>query len=515
MKNAYFSLPWLVLVLVLAAGPAHAQPAWRPFRPGLIYAFTTPASPNFPTGSYLLRLDSAYTTASGDSAWTFNRVLRPVDGSTLNGYAHGGSRKSRNNLFGARLVWQAGTGEFVLENVAEGSYQAALSLRLRPRAAVGSTWVACTAPALTGTLTSRTWQPVTSFAGSPSDSVATITLSSGAVVRLSRQYGLLEGPRWLVVSGPAAPQWVADRLPTTLASSPLHPATLFNMQPGDLLGYVNAPVGLGGPSCQDRYILRAIQSRQVAADSLVYTYREQVRTQTKYLGCGSAVGSVISPVRTGRVAFSLRTGQSPQYPALPLLSGEYKNLTNSAQNQILVVGLGMNPTVGGGRCQTGNTLLTFQYRYPGIVGGQTLYGTITDGNWQQRFGIELGLGDSETYETALAYYRRTSSNGEIITCGQASPFVNLLPTRAAQAAAFASLHPNPAAGAAMLTLTVPARSGTRVALQDALGRQVWAAAVPAGHGTMLVPLAAPPPGLYWLQLQIPGLAPITLRLTKE
>ncbi|WP_216690034.1 hypothetical protein [Hymenobacter siberiensis] len=70
--------------------------------------------------------------------------------------------------------------------MAEGSQQAALSLRLRPRAAVGSSWVASTSPALTATLTSRSWDRVGSQPGSPFDSVAVVTLSSGAVVRLSR-----------------------------------------------------------------------------------------------------------------------------------------------------------------------------------------------------------------------------------------------------------------------------------------------------------------------------------------
>lgn len=515
MKNAYrWVQPLLAALLLLIAGRAGAQTAWRPFRPGLIYSFTTPAvGPNAFTGSYLLRVDSAYVTAAGDSAWAFNRVLRPVDGNAMSARSYTDSRKSRNNLFGARLTWQLGTSEFVLENLAEGSYQAALSLRLRPRAAVGSTWTASTAPAVTATLTGRAWQPVTGVAGSPSDSVATIALSSGATLRLSRRYGLLEGPRWLAVSGGTAPQWVADRLPMTLAASPLNPAKLFDMQPGDLLGYFYSPLTLGGMPCQEAYILRAVQARQVVGDSLIYTYREQVRTQTYFPGCGSPVGNQTSAVATKRVAFSLRTGQSPQYSALSLLSGEYKNAGNAPQNQTLTTGLGIIASTGNS-CLTGNEVLLFQQRYPRVVNGQTLYAFASDGNWEQQFG-SAGLGDVRTYETSLIYARRATPGSGVITCGSPINFVGLLPTRAAQAAAIATVHPNPAAGQATLTLAAAVPSGAALRLTDALGRTVWTAPVPAGRTTVPVPLAGQPAGLYLLHLSGPGGTSATWKLLHE
>ncbi len=134
----------------------------------------------------MLRIDSAYATAGGDSVWAFNRVLRSANGSILTRYVYRQGRPSRNNLFGARLRWQPGTSAFVLENVAEGNAQAALALRLLPRAAVGSTWAASVAPVLTATLRSRSWQPTSSAPGSPSDTVAVIALSSGQELRLSR-----------------------------------------------------------------------------------------------------------------------------------------------------------------------------------------------------------------------------------------------------------------------------------------------------------------------------------------
>ncbi|WP_210516492.1 T9SS type A sorting domain-containing protein [Hymenobacter terricola] len=488
---------------------ASAQQAWRPFRPGLIYSFATSGSPG---SSFLLRLDSAYTTVTGDSAWAFNRLLRPFDGTALGGaYAFSTSRRSRNNLFGARLVWQPGTAEFSLESVAEGSYQAALSLRLRPRAAVGSTWAASTTPTLTATLTSRTWQPVSIIPGSPSDSVAIITLSSGQVVRLSRQYGLLAGPRWLVTSN-SAPQYEASQLPVPLANSPVYPATLFNMRPGDQFGYAETPQSVGSPPCTSTYTLRIIQTRQVVADSLLYTYRQQARiVNYAIFGCFGTPGAVIGPVQNGRLAFSLRTGQSPQYEALPLLSGEYKALVPQATS--LVVGLGISLSAIPS-CQAGNAVLAYEQMHSfSTVGGVASYAPVSDGNWFQAFAPQIGVGDTRTYETFLQYSLRTTSGGSV-TCGSVANFINLLPTRAAQAASLATLHPNPATDAATLTLATPARPGCALRLTDALGRPVWSATVPTGQTTITVPLAGQPAGLYLLHLSGPN-AMANWKLTHE
>jgi len=504
----------VIFVLSLLVGIAHpglGQQAWRPFRPGLIYSFTTARSSNL-VGTYLLRLDSAYAAAGGDSVWAFNRLLRPLGGDVAMFFPTLASRKSRNNLFGARLRWTPSADEFMLENVAEGNFQAAFSLRLRPRAAVGSTWAASTAPALTATLTSRTWQPVTAAVGSLSDSVAVITLSSGQVLRLSRRYGLLAGPRWLATSGPA-PQWEVAELPATLANSPVYPATLFNLQPGDRLGYAAMFGSLGGLPCTGEFTLRVVQSRRLVGDSLLYTYRQQ--TRTVYYGSFMCAGGppTVGPVRTGRLTFSLRTGQSPQFRALPMLSGEYWEYGSGPRRGILVLGLGLAGSLPAS-CQGGGATLNYQEIYPFGVGNGTQYSSVTDGNPYQSFAPQTGLGDIQTDETYLTYSVRLTA-GVPVTCGSPADFVNLLPTRAAQAAAIASLAPNPAADQAILTLTAPARPGTRLVLRDALGRTVWSAPVPAGQTEAGVPLVGQPAGLYLLQVERPEAAPVTLRLTKE
>ena len=332
MRNRYVVFA-LFALLLLAFSSAHAQTAWRPFRPGLIYSFSGPGS----SSAHTLRLDSAFVTASGDSAWAFNRLVKTSNGREQSTNPEGTYRKSRNNLFGARLVWQRGpAAAFLLENVAEGSAQASFFLRLRPQAPVGSSWVASLVPALTATLTSRDQQPV----GSVLDSVAVITLSTGQVVRLSRTYGLLEGPQWLGTATGSA-QWTQARLPMTLAQSPYNPVLLFNLQPGDELGYLNEPFTISPFRSSESHILRRVLTRQQTADSLLYTYQEQVRTETFAGPSGGTSGVQTYPIQRGRLAFSLRTGKSSQFPALHLLTGEYVNRYSSSSQSPLLVGRGI------------------------------------------------------------------------------------------------------------------------------------------------------------------------------
>ena len=499
MKHAYayaWARPLLATLFLFAGFGARAQQAWRPFRPGLIYSFGTSSS----SVTYLLRLDSAYATAGGDSVWAFNRLLRLANGSVLTRYAYGQGRPSRNNLFGARLRWQPGTSAFVLENVAEGSAQAALALRLLPRAAVGSTWAASAAPVLTATLRSRGWQPISSVSGSPFDTVAVIALSSGQELRLSRQYGLLAGPRWLETTG-TVPQWEVAQPPVPLASSAVSPLALFNLQPGDQLGYSETPWSVGGPLCVTTHTLRLILTRRQTGDSLLYTYRQQARVINS-APCGAS-GSVLSPVRTGRLAFSLQTGKSPQFPALLLLSGEYRRFNNNSTSQGVAVGLGLELYGGAASCPAGGSALLYQGMYPFTTSGGTQYSNVTDGNWYQTFAPQTGLGDVRTDETYLQYFAPANPGGPRPPCGSPMDFVNLLPTRAAQAAAIATLAPNPATETATLTLAQPARPGTTLHLTDALGRSVWRAPVAAGQTAVAVPLAGQPDGLYLLHLSGP------------
>ncbi|QKG57244.1 hypothetical protein GKZ68_11825 [Hymenobacter sp. BRD128] len=267
MRISYF----LTLFLLAASLLAEAQQtAWRPFRPGFSYSYSPPGSPGLIVPVHTLRVDSAYATAAGDSVYTFNRLLRPL-GSPASRYA-----KSRNNLFGARLRWRPGGSEYYLEANAEPAPigpATPVALLLRPRAAVGSTWAASVQPALTATLSSRALDP----AGTSADSVATITLSNGQQVVLSRRYGLRLGPQWLALDGssPAWQQWTTPQA----GLGDYDARQLFALSVGDELGYELTTYSFGSAFvCSQGYRLRRITSRQFSADSLVLTYREQTQT---------------------------------------------------------------------------------------------------------------------------------------------------------------------------------------------------------------------------------------------
>ncbi|MDB5268705.1 MAG: C-terminal target protein [Hymenobacter sp.] len=520
MKHAYaWARPLLAALFSFTALGVCAQQAWRPFRPGLIYTYANPQPVNGLPHAHTLRVDSAYVTAGGDSVYAFNRLLR----STVVTSGRTAFYRSRNNLFGARLRWQPGTAEFFLEaNPEAQSATSTASLRLLPRVAVGSTWSASSQPALTATLTSRTLSTVQ---GVP-DSVAVITLNNGQVIRVGRQTGLLEGPQWLSLPAGSTPalSWAASKAPQTLAQSPYYPPTLFGMMPGDELGYVWDPLTLTAIQCSNGVKLRRFLTRQLTADSLVLTFQEQMRTQTSsYPGCGvpgTATGSVVSK----RWAFSLRTGKSRQFPALPLLTGEYGAGIFSGA---LVMGMGVIGTSSGGSATSCPSPV--QLRYQQVYGNQT--GIPADQylpgidylGWQQAFGVAnsatpgiSGLGDLQTFDVGLTYVRRTlPGSGALYTCGSPTNFANLLLTRAAQAATIATLHPNPAAEAATLTLATPARPGAVLRLTDALGRVVWRGPVPAGQSAVAVPLAGQPTGLYILHLTGPDGASATWKLTHE
>jgi len=452
---------------------------------------------------HTLRVDSVYATAAGDSVYAFNRLLRPL-GNTTYRYA-----KSRNNLLGARLRWHPGSSDYYLEANAEpalGSPATPVVLLLRPRAAVGSTWVASAQPALTATLRSRTPDPT----GTSADSLATIVLSNGQQMVLSRRYGLRQGPQWLTLDGSnnAWQQWA----PPQTGLGDYDARTLFALSAGDELGYESTIYVFSSPFiCSQSYQLRRITGRQLTADSLVITYREQSQTTTSsFPGCGTP-GTVVNPVSAGRWAISLRTGQSRQFAYLPLLAGEYKTLVNKS------VFMGRSTAQKGplASCLGSTRTLSFIPMYES--GSQTgQYNTgIDNAAYVYEFSASLGLGptvlgSSPNYSNSLTYYKR---NG--VVCGQPGNYAGLLPTRAVQAATVATLTPNPAADAATLALAAPSQPGTVLALTDALGRTLWRTPVAANQLRLAVPLASQPAGLYLVQLLVPAASPLTWKLVKE
>lgn len=473
--------------------------AWRPFRPGMVYTFAQVGVAGNTVPVHTFRVDSAYATAGGDSVYTFNRLLRQPN-TSVSLY-----RKSRNNLFGARLRWQPGTSNYYLETNAEPALTGASAptvLLLRPRAAVGSSWTASTQPALTATLSSR-------VALGTADSLATFTLSNGQQLTMSKYAGLSQGPQWLTLpaSGAAKPSDWYQVVAPQAGLGAYDPRQLFAMQPGALLGYYLEDSPLMNPiGCGSGYLLRQILTRQQTADSLAITYQEQQRfTYSGAPNCGTPAGTVVSLIRRGRWVFSLRTGASPQFPMLALLSSEYRPIPTTGSTQNINAGNGY-------RLTPATAISQISYiRWYNQAPSSGVYGPLIDTTNGLTF--TTGLGPTASYDDFKFQQNFYCPGGSVCTLPPA--FNSLLPSRTAEAAAAATLHPNPATEAATLTLAAPTLPGSTLALIDALGRRVWSTNLPPGQTTIAVPLTGQSSGLYLVQLLTANAAPLTWKLHKQ
>lgn len=532
MKHPYRWAPLLLAaLLLLSLSLAQAQQAWRPFRPGLIYSY---ALRNSTTDMHTLRVDSAYRTTAGDSVYAFNRLMRRYSGSSslgLNTYV-----KSRNNLFGARMRWVPGQPFYWLECDAQTNVQAAASLRINPRAAVGQTWVASTSPLLTAIVQARSYLPLPN--STVQDSVVTIEIRTGTATTgppligfsISQNYGLLEATPWLgaAINATTSAPLVAA-LPAPLAQTPYSPRRIFDVQVGDEFGYQRYDIGMTPIQCDDTKQLRRVISKRITADSLIITYQEQTRYESfgyppPY--CYSPAQVSYSPIVIKRWELALAgnqwqpaAGTMAQFAALRLLTGEYiPGFTlYLGPPSFLLVGLPI--TLDGSACSgvSGGAHIAYAPYYPFLPSGSStpLYKTGVDlAAWQYRFDE----GMTTTMEGASfmgQIYSRKSINGTVKICGSPLAFVNLLPTRAAQAAAIATLAPNPATESATLTLAQPARAGSVLRLLDALGRSVWSAPITAGQTAVAVPLAGQPAGMYLLHLDSPAAPAASWKLLRQ
>ena len=165
-------------------------------------------------------------------------------------------------------------------------------------------------------------------------------------------------------------------------------------------------------------------------------------------------------------------------------------------------------------CQSNGHHLSYIMLFPGFGAPSGQFSTGIDIGWEQKFSLDLGLGEIISGDgQVLVYYRQ--STGSQLSCGSSSYFAGLLATHATQAAALATLAPNPATEVVTLTLAQPARPGTGLGLTDALGREVWRTTVPAGQTVLTVPLAGQPAGLYLLRMSGENAPAATWKLVRE
>ncbi|UOQ74356.1 T9SS type A sorting domain-containing protein [Hymenobacter cellulosilyticus] len=375
------------------------------------------------------------------------------------------------------------------------------TLVLKPFARVGDTWGSpFTDYGVTTTLVSRGTQQLDGV----TDSVATFRLNTGATVVLSKNYGLVSAPSDLLFGMPNPRMLTLARRPLPAGQSYYNPLTLLDLQPGNELGYYREPLIYSAFPCYSGWLLRRVLTRQLTADSIIYTFQQQRKlTYSTAPGC-FGTGIPLSPLELVRVAASRRTGKwaganNPNSALLPvntdLLSYEYRSVANNPT--ALLMGFPVVTTLSSNACSP-TPMLRQQLLYRTQSGSYNDYPAIDLAGWTQILGVGVGLIDQ--FEQRLTYFRRTV-NGVEQTCGNRSDFATLLPARLAQLAPRFQAFPNPATDMLQLRLEAPAQPGTSVIVHDALGRLVWQAAVPAGQTAMPVSLRGKPAGIYQVQLQ--------------
>jgi hypothetical protein len=487
MKHTYFLILWLFLRL---AGSSQAQD-YRPFRAGLTYQLSESATPGDTT--HTLRLTSA-TRVGADSVFQFNPMTQALPANA--GVGCGATHIQRpNNLFGATLTVPA-TGSSFLLTARNGR-----SLTLRPRAVVGQAWLA--APGLTGTVSART---ATTVLGQP-DSVATISLSNGQTVRLSKHCGLVEGPALVaLLDGRYRSQVLTlTALPELqLGTAQLGPKAVFDFQPQDVfLRHYTTINSLSTQLCSESWTRDSILSRVASANGDSITYR--IWSRSLSFGYGSAgapvqfcsstgtsfvpgsVGTMVVAAGSAYGAKELTSSFSQPYPPFGSLAQPASRSTqfsNRMEQEVLLRSASGCPT-----------------------GGDSLYVTYVLDFWGfDAYGQGLGQtrfhhGDmyNDSYMSLVGYRK----NG--VAYGQLRSFVQLLPAAVARPAATTAAFPNPFSQELTVRFELPRPQAVALELRDALGRVVLTQQtrpLAAGAGSIRLATGGLPAGIYTAVLRL-------------
>ncbi|MCB2379672.1 T9SS type A sorting domain-containing protein [Hymenobacter sp. BT635] len=500
MKKLYCLL---ILFTSLSWQATQAQ-NWRPFRSNQdVHAFRGASADSVLT----IRLDSA-ALQGPDSVYYFNRTMRRA-GSNYQW------RKSANNIFGKLLRYNPAERTYSLhwEGGFIQGFILSRTLVLKPFAKVGATWSSSfTDYGVQTTLLSRG----TSLLDGVTDSVVTFRLSTGTTVVLSKNFGLVSAPADLLFGVPSPKILTMARRPAPAGQSYYNPLALLDLQPGDELGYKQEAFSYGPFPCYVGWLLRQVLSRQVTADSVVYTMREQRRmTFSSAPGCSGAP-PIVSPIAVVRLAASLRTGQWVGKGAgalvptdAELLSYAYRPAFPSGSPQILVMG---DPVVTGQPATScGAALLSQRRLYRSSSTSEYTVG-LDALNWEQT--VALGAGVLAQGEYSLTYARRTV-NGTPQVCGSRTDFGTLLPARKTALMEPVQLYPNPASESATLMLPAASHGSVTVLVRDGLGRVVSTQQLAAGQTTAVVNVRNLASGSYIVEVQAVDEQPRYIRLQHQ
>jgi Secretion system C-terminal sorting domain len=485
----------LLLPASLLALTAQAQ-NYRPFRPGLLYQLGTAAGDT----TIGLRLEKAGYLLGLDSAYAFNTRLAPAPGGQAAGCAGYQFYNGAAGPFGAEMRIRTVGGRpeywFYPANTATGGV-----FVLKPGAPLNQAWSA--APSLTARVTARGVMPVL---GQP-DSVVTITFDNGRTLRLSKQWGFVDGSALhdYLAGRSSMRQLTLTGLPTKrLGQVRLGALAMYDFQPGEVFWYSYSSFnGQGpwppGPGTQYG---DSIISRTNSRNGDTITYR---------IARGTADRQVPWTVRTLVVT-------DADQPELLLPTGRYQPASATATNGNWTLDMAPLATYYNGR-----GLLKIRRRYRHCIGGSRMWVTTAPVESDANYDFVPGLGKVRDYEglgwaphyvsTTLIGYRKrgipTPANpapapeqwGTVPRFG--GPLLRAADYRpAVSTAAF----PNPFERELTVRFESQRAQPVTLELRNALGQLVHAqtTAVAAGTPQLTLQLPALPAGLYTLQLRHDG-----------
>lgn len=478
MKH-FFAL-FFLLVAGLGFTAARAQ-NYRPFRFGLSYQLSARATPGDTT--HLLRLASGQLQGA-DSVFLFEKrtsrtLTRPA--------SCGDYVRRRDNLFGESMRGRPGA-EYVFA-AANGH-----TFTLRLRAPLGQAWAA-TAGGLTASVTARTLGTVL---GQP-DSLATVTLSDGAVLVIGKRLGWVSGPplgRYLNGRLPQAPLTLTALPELGLGTRQLGAFVVYDFQPGDVFLRKAESTQLLGPGVRclvQQWTRDSIISRTLNASGTLLEYQQQSRTLTR--NCGG------TPVLSAPVVQTVRITPATDQLDQPT---SFWALTAGSIGSLLHLPAWRTANYNGRPVQ--------QHMAYGVCNGAvstdstSLFDTSgLDYGFHVSTAPGLGRTRAESISftseiTTLIGYRKGAE-----TWGQLTTFAQLLPARASRPASTSTAFPNPFAAELAVGFTLTQAQPVGLTLRDALGRLVLEqAATPlaAGARQLTLPTAGLPAGAYTLHLRL-------------
>jgi hypothetical protein len=478
------------LIMLLAASlwlaTAQAQ-NYRPFRFGLSYQLSERTTPGDTT--HLLRLATRQVQGP-DSIFGFNARASRNSQVQYPGVCGFYTRRP-NNLFGATLRLRPGS-EYVLATASGTTFS------LQPRAPLGQVWPA-TAAGLTGRVVSRT--PGTVL-GQP-DSLATIALSDGAVLVLSRRFGWVSGPalgHYLSAQLPGATLTLTALPELGLGTNQLDAFAAYDFQPGDVFlhrststVYVSFPT-----SCATTVWTRdSILSRSLSANGDTIRYLQRRRTLTRNCAGRFTLGAATTqPLRITRNISGLNQPTNAWLPtgsSSPNVSFVSLPAARTANYQQRPVRLSMLMLQCGP--STADSLLLADAN--SLDYGFHAWSAAGLGNTR----IEV-LGLSTEIDELIGYRKGAESWGQLTT------FAQLLPMRESRPASTTAAFPNPFAAELAVAFALSRPQAVGLTLRDALGRVVRevapASPQPAGARQLSLPTAGLPVGVYTLHLHFAG-----------